>query len=173
MTLAADAHLTRDDYLTRVSGAPVIVDRPDPVVWTEVDDPEVRDFAERGYIQRESALDDARIDACLEELRRIGDDPAMADDPRIIRERIERLVFVKEVVQERRYRPAERRASEDQLVVAPRHANRFVRVSRFDGFEVEPVATTEFVRHVRLQSGLVHQRVHFCHDNVTHYCCTV
>ena len=78
--------LAVDDYVTRVSGAPVIVDRPDPVVWSDLDDPEVRDFAERGYIQRDRALDDDRIDACLEELRRIGEDPAMADDPRIIRE---------------------------------------------------------------------------------------
>ena len=65
--------LAVDDYVTRVSGAPVIVDRPDPVVWSDLDDPEVRDFAERGYIQRDRALDDDRIDACLEELRRIGD----------------------------------------------------------------------------------------------------
>jgi len=80
MTLAVD------DYITRVSGAPVIVDRPDPVVWSKVDDPELQDFAERGYIQREAVIDEARINACLEELQRIGDDPAMADDPRIIRE---------------------------------------------------------------------------------------
>ena len=57
MTLAVD------DYITRVSGAPVIVDRPDPVVWSDLDDPEIRDFADRGYIQREGAIDDARIDA--------------------------------------------------------------------------------------------------------------
>ena len=80
MTLAVD------DYITRVSGAPVIVDRPDPVVWSDLDDPEIRDFAERGYIQREDAIDDARIDACLEELQRIGHHPDMAEDPRIIRE---------------------------------------------------------------------------------------
>ncbi|GLB63672.1 ectoine hydroxylase [Dietzia sp. NCCP-2495] len=81
MTLAVDA------YNTRVSGTPEIVDRPDPVVWTDAQDPELHDFAERGYVQREAALDEARVNACLEELRRIGDDPAMADDPRVIRER--------------------------------------------------------------------------------------
>ncbi|MFL0579897.1 ectoine hydroxylase [Dietzia sp. 179-F 9C3 NHS] len=80
MTLAVD------DYVTRVSGEPVIVDRPDPVVWTGSPDPEIEGFAERGYLQREGALDDARVAACLAEIERIGADPAMADDPRIIRE---------------------------------------------------------------------------------------
>lgn len=58
--------LAVDDYTTRTSGAPVIVNRPDPVVWSRSDDPEIRDFAERGYIQREDAIDDTTIDACLE-----------------------------------------------------------------------------------------------------------
>ncbi|WP_010540197.1 phytanoyl-CoA dioxygenase family protein [Dietzia alimentaria] len=80
MTLAVD------DYTTRVSGAPAILDRPDPVVWSGTDDPEIARFADRGYIQREGALDGAQVDACLEEMRRIGSDPAMADDPRVIRE---------------------------------------------------------------------------------------
>ena len=80
MTIAVDY------YLTRVSGRPEIVERRDPVVWGRTDDPEVRRFEDRGYIQREGALDAARIDACLEELQRFGEDPAMAGDPRIIRE---------------------------------------------------------------------------------------
>lgn len=80
MTLAVD------DYVTRVSDAPEILDRRDPVVWTRSRDPEVARFAEKGYVQREAALDAPRIDACMEELERVGHDPAMADDPRIIRE---------------------------------------------------------------------------------------
>lgn len=78
--------LAVDDYVTRVNGTATIIDRPDPVVWSRADDPEVQAFAEKGYVQREGSLDAARIDACLEELERIGADPDMADDPRIIRE---------------------------------------------------------------------------------------
>ncbi|MET3861196.1 ectoine hydroxylase [Dietzia sp. 2505] len=80
MTLAVDG------YVTRVTTAPIIIDRPDPVVWSRSDDPEIQQFAERGYVQREGALDAGRVDACLEELHRIGADPAMAADPRVIRE---------------------------------------------------------------------------------------
>jgi ectoine hydroxylase len=69
-----------------VSGRPEIVERRDPAVWGDVSDPEVEQFAERGYIQREGALDERRIDACLAEIDRIGSDPQMAGDPRIIRE---------------------------------------------------------------------------------------
>ena len=75
-----------DDYQTRVTGRPQIIERRDPVIWGSGQDPEVLEFGERGYIQREGALDTARIDACWEELQRFGDDPAMKDDPRIIRE---------------------------------------------------------------------------------------
>jgi len=80
MTLAVD------DYVTRVSGAPTIMDRPDPVVWSRSDDPELQRYDEKGYVQREGVLDRARIDACLEEIDRIGADPAMNGDPRIVRE---------------------------------------------------------------------------------------
>lgn len=75
-----------DDYQTRVAGRPEIVERRDPVIWGSGQDPEVLEFEEKGYVQREGALDQSRIDACWEELRRFGDDPAMKDDPRIIRE---------------------------------------------------------------------------------------
>ena len=80
MTLAVDG------YVTRVTSPPIIIDRPDPVVWSRSGDPEVQRFAERGYVQREGAMDAGRVDACLEELHRIGADPAMAADPRVIRE---------------------------------------------------------------------------------------
>ncbi|MEB8325682.1 ectoine hydroxylase [Dietzia kunjamensis] len=75
-----------DDYQSRVSGRPEIVERRDPVLWGRSEDPEVLQFGERGYIQREGALDRQRIDACLAEIDRIGSDPQMAGDPRIIRE---------------------------------------------------------------------------------------
>lgn len=78
--------LAVDDYVTRVTTTPTIIDRPDPVVWSRADDPEIQRFAEFGYVQRQGALDAGRVDACLEEVHRIGADSTMATDPRVIRE---------------------------------------------------------------------------------------
>jgi ectoine hydroxylase len=82
VTLAVD-----DRYITRVPHDPVIVDRTDPVVWDEVNNPELIGYGTRGYAQFDNALSPADVAACLREIDRIEQDESLRDDPRIVREK--------------------------------------------------------------------------------------
>lgn len=82
MTLAVD-----DRYVTRVSEAPRIIDRIDPVMWSEANNPELIGYAAAGYAQFDDALSPADVAACLREIDRIESDTTLRDDPRIVRER--------------------------------------------------------------------------------------
>ena len=77
-----------DDYPTRVQNEPRIFRRPDPVVWGDAErrNSDVAAYARDGYVQRERAISSARVRECLDEIERIGADPGMAEDPRVIRE---------------------------------------------------------------------------------------
>jgi ectoine hydroxylase len=81
VTVAVD-----DRYATRVAHDPTIVDRVDPVVWSEVNNPELIGYAEAGYAQFDNALSPADVAACLREIARIESDESLAHDPRIVRE---------------------------------------------------------------------------------------
>ncbi|MGB6051487.1 MAG: ectoine hydroxylase, partial [Rhodococcus sp. (in: high G+C Gram-positive bacteria)] len=63
MTVAVD-----DRYATRVAHDPTIVDRVEPVVWSEVNNPELIGYAEAGYAQFDNALSPADVAACLREI---------------------------------------------------------------------------------------------------------
>ncbi|WP_305095124.1 ectoine hydroxylase [Prescottella sp. R16] len=78
--------LAEDVYTTRVSGAPRVIDRPDPVFWGEARSAEYTDFERRGFLQREGVIGEADIATCLAEIDRIRKDPALRGDERIVRE---------------------------------------------------------------------------------------
>lgn len=82
MTLAVD-----DRYVTRVPYDPTITDRVDPVVWSEVNNPELIGYAQAGYAQFDNALSPADVAACLREIDRIEGDESLARDRRIVREK--------------------------------------------------------------------------------------
>lgn len=75
-----------DRYVTRVPEDPEIIDRPDPVLWSEANNPELIGYADAGYAQFENALSAADVAACLQEIDRIENDADLRDDPRIVRE---------------------------------------------------------------------------------------
>jgi ectoine hydroxylase len=78
---------TIDRYTTRTDAEPVAQDRADPVVWN----PEMRtkyvDFEVDGFTHSEAVLDDRHVQSCLSEVRRLGDDPTLRTDARIVREK--------------------------------------------------------------------------------------
>ena len=75
-----------DRYVSRVPDNPKILDRHDPVLWSETSNPELIGYASAGYAQFDRALSSGDVAACLEEIDRIENDPALRDDPRIVRE---------------------------------------------------------------------------------------
>ncbi|WP_420749051.1 phytanoyl-CoA dioxygenase family protein [Rhodococcus sp. O3] len=75
-----------DRYPTRVDGEPEIRDRNDPWVWGEPSTREIAGYAERGYLQRESVIAPATVEACLAEIDRIRNDPRFDGDERVVRE---------------------------------------------------------------------------------------
>ncbi|MDZ7915127.1 MAG: phytanoyl-CoA dioxygenase family protein [Rhodococcus sp. (in: high G+C Gram-positive bacteria)] len=79
--------VTADRYHTRVTASPIAYQRPDPVLW----DPEMRtryaDFEVNGFTHLDGVLDDRQVRGCLSEVRRLGEEPALRGDERIVREK--------------------------------------------------------------------------------------
>lgn len=78
---------TTDGYRTRVPTSPRAVQRSHPVVWN----PEMRsryaDFDRTGFLQVDQVLPQARLRDCLDEVQRLGADPALDGDERVVREK--------------------------------------------------------------------------------------
>ncbi|WP_336882498.1 phytanoyl-CoA dioxygenase family protein [Rhodococcus globerulus] len=78
---------TIDRYTTRISATPAALDRADPVVW----DPHMRtrhvDFEVDGFTHSEGVLDERHVRDCLNEVHRLGVDPALRADVRVVREK--------------------------------------------------------------------------------------
>lgn len=79
--------VTTDRYHTRVMASPIAYQRPDPVLW----DPKMRtryaDFEANGFTHLDRVLDDRQVRGCLSEVARLGEEPELRGDERIVREK--------------------------------------------------------------------------------------
>lgn len=78
---------TNDGYPTRISTASAELDRADPVVWNQQMRLKHRDVEQDGFTVREGVLNPGTISRCLSEVQRLGAEPALIDDKRIVREK--------------------------------------------------------------------------------------
>ncbi|WP_028646947.1 ectoine hydroxylase [Nocardiopsis sp. CNT312] len=90
MTLQMDAPTTAtDEYPTRKTGEPALLYRRDPVVWGSGDDgpfssEEIGAYDERGYTQIENLVTADEVRSYQTELERLGSDPQLREDERVI-----------------------------------------------------------------------------------------
>ncbi len=80
-----------DHYPTRLDSSSAFRPRRDPVVWGGPDDgpltgAELDAYERDGFHTAEALIDADDIRACLAELTRLADDPALRDDDRVVRE---------------------------------------------------------------------------------------
>ncbi|CAL9601332.1 Ectoine dioxygenase [Nocardiopsis dassonvillei] len=89
MTLQMDLQAsTVDEYPTRKTPEPALLDRRDPTVWGPGDGPftsdELAGYERRGYTQTEAFVTDDEVAAYRAELDRLANDPALRGDERLI-----------------------------------------------------------------------------------------
>ncbi|WP_285732435.1 ectoine hydroxylase [Nocardiopsis sp. ATB16-24] len=89
MTLQMDLPAsTSDDYPTRKNTEPALLYRKDPTVWGSGEGPfsseEIEGYARRGYTQVASLVSDEEVKTYYAELERLGSDPALRGDERVI-----------------------------------------------------------------------------------------
>ncbi|WP_017614900.1 ectoine hydroxylase [Nocardiopsis salina] len=88
MTLQMDVP-TADEYPTRKATEPALLYRKDPTVWGSADTgpfsgADLEGYADRGYTQVESLISGQEVQAFREELTRLGSDPALSSDERVV-----------------------------------------------------------------------------------------
>src|SRR5690625_1536232 len=88
MTLQMDVP-TADEYPTRKATEPALLHRKDPTVWGTADDGpfsehDLTGYRERGYTQVESIISGQEVQAFHEELQRLGSDPDLREDERVV-----------------------------------------------------------------------------------------
>ncbi|MBB6120251.1 ectoine hydroxylase [Nocardiopsis algeriensis] len=88
MTLQMDLP-TLDDYPTRKATEAALLYRKDPTVWGTAEDgpftdQELRDYDARGYAQIEGLVTDDEVRTYYAELERLGNDPELRGDERLI-----------------------------------------------------------------------------------------
>ncbi|GHD36077.1 ectoine dioxygenase [Nocardiopsis kunsanensis] len=88
MTLQMDVP-TADEYPTRKADEPALLHRKDPTVWGSADngpfsEHDLTGYRERGYTQVESIISGQEVQAFHEELQRLGSDPELRKDERVV-----------------------------------------------------------------------------------------
>jgi len=90
MTLSATVTpRTADPYPTRISGAPELIDRTDPSVWSfdtlgPIDQATLASHHAKGFSVHHDLLGQSEVAACRDELARLATDPARTSDERTV-----------------------------------------------------------------------------------------
>src|SRR5699024_10881330 len=93
-TRTADVYPTRSSAVSELSGRVQWIDRPHPVVWSDphlsegpLDADTLLRHDDKGYTIVPGLLSPAEVQDYWVELERLTDDPSLADDERVIREK--------------------------------------------------------------------------------------
>lgn len=89
MTTTTIPQVEQDLYPTRKGSEAALIYRRDPVVWGREDDgpmdaATLASYDENGFLSVTEMIDDAEVERCREELRRLSEDPELRGDERIV-----------------------------------------------------------------------------------------